>query len=246
MQASALPLEGVFPPPSRAATDSEAPPPLPTLPSTPAPTVDAPAASAVPPIPAPASPPLPPSFTADLLALDHAPTVRREATRLAIGLGLAAIYGLSLGTRAGGLSFLKHAAGVPAALLVAFGVGIPALYIFLALVDAPVALASIAAAATRATATAGLVLAGLAPAAALFVVSSERPGAAALAAGVGLAVGGAFGLGNVVSDLHKALADARPTTRVAADLAFGGFGLFAVIVALRVWVSLLPVLGGGR
>ncbi|MFT3773428.1 MAG: hypothetical protein QM820_49255 [Minicystis sp.] len=234
MQAPALPIEGVFPPPSRPATDSDGPP------------AAQPAASAVPPIPAPPPAPLPNSWTSNLLAVDAEPSVRREAARFGIGLGLAALYGLALGARQGRLAFLMHAAGVPAALLVAFGVGIPALYIFLALVDAPVVLASIAAAATRATATAGLVLAGLAPAAALFVVTSERPGAAALAAGVGLAVGGAFGLGNVVSDLRKSVEGARASVRMAADLAFGGFGIFAIVVSLRVWVSLLPVLGGGR
>jgi len=237
MQAPAFSIEGVFPPPSRDVTDSDVPPP--------AAPGDALAASAVPPMPAPPPPlPLPPSWTANLLAVDAELSPRREATRFGVGLGLAALYGLALGAREGRLAFLAHAAGVPAALLVAFGVGIPALYIFLALVDAPVAVAAVAAAATRATATAGLVLAGLAPAAALFVVTSERPGAAALAAGVGLAVGGAFGLGNVVSDLRRSVEGARAPVRVAADLAFGVFGLFAVIVALRVWMSLLPVLGG--
>jgi hypothetical protein len=241
MQAPALSVEAAFPPPSRPAAESERPTFVVLGASD-----GAPAASAVPPVPAPAAAPLPPSWTAELLAEAASFSPRREAARFGVGLGLAALYGLALGARQGRLAFLAHAAGVPAALLVAFGVGIPALYIFLALVDAPVALASIAGAATRATATAGLVLAGLAPAAALFVVTSERPGAAALAAGFGLAVGGAFGLGNVVSDLRKTVAHAKSSVRLAADLAFGGFGVFAVVVSLRVWVSLLPVLGGGR
>jgi hypothetical protein len=238
MQAPALSFEAAFPSPSHPAADSEPPAPV---------AAPAPVASAVPPLPAaPSLPPLPPSWTANLLAADAEVSPRREATRFAIGLGLAALYGLALGARSGRLAFLTHAVGVPAALLAAFGVGIPALYIFLALVDAPVVPAAIAAAATRATATAGLVLAGLAPAAALFVVTSERPGAAALAALVGLSVGGAFGLGNVVSDLRKSVAAAAPAVRLVADLAFGGFGLFAVVVSLRVWMSLLPVLGGAR
>lgn len=243
MQASALPLEGVFPSPSRPVADSDAPISQATMPSMPAVPASV-VASVAPPAPAPL--PLPPSYTRELLAEDGAPTVRREAARFAIGLGLAALYGLALGARGGGMSFLRHAAGVPLALLLAFGVGIPALYIVLALIDAPVAVASIGAAATRATATAGLVLAGLAPAAALFVVSSEKQGAAAFAAGVGLAVGGAFGLGNVVSDLRRSLLAARPAKRLAADLAFAGFGLFAVVALLRGWMSLLPLLGGAR
>lgn len=254
MQAPALSIEGVFPPPSRAPrADIESLASAPTLLSSAvADPGDATAVSAVLPIAAvpvaPAAPaaPLPPSFTADLLAEQKVPSLRREAARFGIGLGLAAIYGLALGARGGGAAFFTHAIGVPAAMLAAFGVGVPALYIFLALVDAPVAPAAMGAAATRATATGGLVLAGLAPAAALFVVTSERPGAAALAAAVGLAIGGAFGLGSVVSDLRKVIAEARATTRFTADLAFGAFGLFAIVVALRVWVSLLPVLGGAR
>lgn len=243
MQAPALPIEGVFPPSSRHSHED-----LVTaatlVSSAPAEREETPRAETAPSVPPPVA--IPPSWTADLLAEDAAPALRREATRFAVGLGLAAVYGLAIGARTGGFSLVRHAIGVPTALLAAFGVGVPALYIFLALVDAPVAPGAMAAAATRATASAGLVLAGLAPAAALFVVTSERPGAAALAASVGLALGGAFGLGNVVSDLRKAIADARVTTRFTSDLAFGAFGLFAIVVALRVWASLLPVLGGAR
>ena len=190
--------------------------------------------------------PQPVTWTGTLLAPDAVFSARREAARFGIGLGLAAVYGLALGARDGRAAFLTHAAGVPAALLVAFGVGIPALYIFLALLDAPVVPSAIASAATRATATAGLVLAGLAPAAALFVVTSDRNGAAALAAAVGLAVGGAFGLGSVVSDLRQSIVASGWPVRVLSNVVFGVFGLFAVVVTLRVWMSLLPVLGGAR
>ncbi|MFO0588701.1 MAG: hypothetical protein U0441_14220 [Polyangiaceae bacterium] len=186
------------------------------------------------------------TWTGTLLAHDAVFSARREAKRFGIGLGLAAIYGLALGARDGRTSFLTHAVGVPAALLVAFGVGIPALYIFLAMLDAPVAPTAMASAASRAGAVSGLVLAGLAPAAALFVVSSDHRGAAALAAAAGLAVGGAFGLGHVVSDLRKSVATSAWSVRVLADVVFGVFGLFAVIVTLRVWASLLPLVGGGR
>jgi hypothetical protein len=234
MQAPAISIEA-FPAPSR--PDSEPPSPDATLPS-------AFAASAAPPIAVPAVAPPPPSWTADLLAAHPDFDLRRETSRFGIGLALAALYGLALGARHGRLAFLAHAAGVPSALLVALGVGVPALFIFLALIDAPIAPPTIAAATSRAAASGGLVLAGLAPAAALFVVTSERAGAAALAGGVGLALGGAFAFGSVVAELRKAVAHAAATTRLAADLAFAGFGLFAVMVALRVWVALLPVLGG--
>lgn len=190
--------------------------------------------------------PQPVTWSGKLLAPDAVFSAKREAKRFGVGLGLAAIYGLALGARDGRAAFLTHAVGVPAALFVAFGVGIPALYIFLALLDAPVVPSSIASAATRATAAAGLVLAGLAPAAALFVVSSEHRGAAALAAGVGLAIGGAFGLGHVVGDLRRSIEDCSATVRVLSNAVFGVFGLFGVLVTVRVWMSLLPLLGGAR
>lgn len=208
---------------------------------------EAPETTSAPPIPLPQEPsPGQATWTSALLSVDPVFSARREALRFVAGLGLAAVYGLALGARDGRFSFLSHAVGVPAALLVAFGVGIPALFIVLALLDAPVVPSAVAAAAARATASAGLVLAGLAPAAALFVVTSEQRGAAALAAGAGLAIGGAFGLGNVVSDLYRSLEASRWTIRILSNVVFGVFGLFAVVVTLRVWGSLLPLLGGGQ
>jgi hypothetical protein len=196
--------------------------------------------------PAPAAPAAQPSWTAWLLAPDARPSLRREAVRLAAGFGLASIYGAALGTRAGGGALAVHALGVPAALLAAFGLGTPALYIALAISDAPVEPQAAAAAASRGVATAGLVLAGFAPAAALFVVSSERPGAAALAAGAGLAAGIALGLRALLGELWIALAEAPPATRGASGAAFAGFVVFAAAVAGRVAAVLLSVLGGAR
>jgi hypothetical protein len=170
----------------------------------------------------------------------------REAGRFAVGLGLAAIYGVALGTRAGGSALLGHAIGVPAAILAAFGLGTPALTIALALFDAPVEPPASAAAAARGVAAAGIVLAGFAPAAALFVVTSERPGAAALAAGAGLAAGLVLGLARFYREIAPALARAPLATRGASAAAFAGFVVFAVAVAARVSAALLPVLGGAR
>jgi hypothetical protein len=189
---------------------------------------------------------VPPSWTALLLAPDAAPSLRREAGRLAAGLGLASLYGAALGTRAGGSALLLHALGVPATLLAAFGLGTPALYIALALFNAPVEPPAVATAASRGVATAGLLLAGFAPAAALFVVSSERPGAAALAAGAGLAGALSLGLRRLLGDLGSALIGSPVTTRRAAVSACAGFVVFAAAVAARVAAALLPILGGGR
>jgi hypothetical protein len=190
--------------------------------------------------------PLVPSLTASLLAEDEVFSPKREASRFATGLGLAALYGLALGTRQGGKAFLTHAAFVPAALAAVVGLGVPALYISLALFDAPIEPPRAIAAAARATARTGLVLAGLAPAAALFVVSSDAAGSAAGSAIVGLVVAGAIGLARMMGDLHGALDKAPAATRAKADLAFIGFAVFAVALSARIWWAALPLLRGGR
>lgn len=187
-----------------------------------------------------------PSLTASLLAEDEVFSPKREASRFATGLGLAALYGLALGTRQGGKAFLTHAAFVPAALAAVVGLGVPALYISLALFDAPIEPPRAIAAAARAVARTGLVLAGLAPAAALFVVSSDAAGSAAGSAIVGLVVAGAIGLARMVGDLHGALDKAPAATRAKADLAFIGFAMFAVALSARIWWAALPLLRGGR
>lgn len=198
--------------------------------------------------PPPAAPPIPvvPSFTASLLAEDATFSLRREAARFGVGIGLAAVYGLSLGTRQGGKAFFTHAAFVPAALAAVVALGVPALYISLALFDAPIEPPRALSAAARATARTGLVLAGLAPAAALFVVSSDDARSAAGSAIVGLIVAGAIGLTRMVGDLHDAIHEAPANVRAKADFAFFGFAIFAVALAARIWWTALPLLRGVR
>jgi len=191
-------------------------------------------------------PPAVPSLTASLLAEEEVFSPRREASRFGVGLGLAALYGVSLGTRQGGKAFFTHAAFVPAALAAVVALGVPALYISLALFDAPIEPPRAIAVAARATARTGLVLAGLAPAAALFVVSSDAPSSAAGAAIVGLVIAGAIGLTRMIGDLHKAISDAPASTRAKADFAFFGFAIFAVALSARIWWAALPLLGGAR
>jgi hypothetical protein len=187
-----------------------------------------------------------PSLTASLLAEEEVFSLQREASRFAVGLGLASIYGVAIGTRQGGKAFLTHAAFVPAALAAVVALGVPALYISLALFDAPIEPPRALASAARATARTGLVLAGLAPAAALFVVSSDASGSAAGSAIVGLVVAGAIGLTRMVGDLRGAIDKAPASTRAKADLAFLGFAVFAVALSARVWWAALPLLRGGR
>lgn len=228
MQATALPVVGAFPAPAFPPVD------------------DGPSCTPDSSRPQPEVPPapVPSSWTQALLAPTDDVSLRREAIRFGIGAGLAGVYGLALGVRGGGGALLTHALGVPAAPLAALGLGVPALYIGLALFDAPLALSAVVSAASRASAAAGLVLAGLAPAAALFVVTANRPGAAALAAVAGLALGGAIGAGRLIQELRRGMSAARPSARAALGFSLVGFAVFAVAVAARIWWSTLPILRG--
>lgn len=190
----------------------------------------------------PSSPRIRPSWAAELLETegDWRALTRRGAT----GALLAAGYGLALGARDGGSALLVHALGVPAALIAVSLLGLPALYIVLALFDAPLSPRKAAGAAVRGIASGGLALAGLAPLAALYVVTSSSDGAAAIAGSLGLALGGLLGLRHLVATLREALDAADSATRLMAGLSQLGFGLFAVLLAWRVWSALLPLVGG--
>ena len=238
MDAHAPSIEGYFPAPPLVA---ESRPEAADTVSGEAESASASASAAAPPAPPPV-----PSFTANLLADDAAFSPRREAVRFGTGLGLAAIYGLALGTRQGGKAFFTHAAFVPAALAAVVTLGVPALYIALALFDAPIDPPRAIAASARATARTGLLLAGLAPAAALFVVSSDDARSAAGSAIVGLVVAGGIGLTRMVGELHGSMARAPSNVRARAVFAFFGFMIFAVALAARVWWAALPLLRGVR
>lgn len=189
-------------------------------------------------------PPAPQGATAWLLGETTAPAWSDEARRFAAGLGLAALYGIALGAREGGSALASHAAVVPLALLAIAALGVPALYIALLVFDAPAEPLVVARAGSRAAAKTGLVLAGLAPAAALYVVSSDAQAVAATAGAVGLAVAGTLGLGTFLRDVSS-LRDALPAARRSlVGLVLAGFALFATALALRVWLGGLAILGG--
>ena len=171
-----------------------------------------------------------------------APSLVREAARFACGLGLAAVYGLAIGARDGGHALLTNALGAPSALLAVGALGVPSFAIILALMNAPVDGARLAAVTSRAVATSGLVLAGLAPAATLFAVTSSTRDAAALTAMLGLFVGGALGLARLLHGLRLAVSGADSATRMLALAASGGFGVFAIALAVRIWSSAIPAL----
>ena len=122
--------------------------------------------------------------------------------------------------------------------------GLPALYIVLALFNAPLSIERASGAAVRGIASAGLSLAGLAPLAALYVVTSSSDAAAATAGACGLVAGGLLGLRHLTATLREALEAADSATRFVAGLAQLGFSLFAALLAWRVWSALLPLVGG--
>ena len=170
--------------------------------------------------------------------------LRAEGLRFVTGAGLASLYGLALGARDGGASLIRHALGVPAALFAVAGLGVPALFIALALFNAPLDPPRVAASAARAAASAGLLLAGLAPVAALYVVSSEHTGAAILAGAFGLFLGGLSGVTRLLRELGGSLAGQSELGRLAAGCAFAAFAVFATALAARVWFATLPLFGG--
>lgn len=171
--------------------------------------------------------------------------VSQDLSRLASGLGLAAVYGLALGARGGGVQLLRHALGAPVGLLVVAGVAAPSLFVRLALMDAPLRPAQMVGAVAQSTFAAGLVLAGLAPAAAMLVVSIESAQAAAWMSGLGLWLAGGIGLVNLFSALNAGLAGASLTMRSRALVSIAVFAVLACALSARAWGAWLPLLGGG-
>jgi hypothetical protein len=169
-----------------------------------------------------------------------------EARRCGSGLALSAIYGAALGARHGTAAMLLQALGVPLGLLSVALLAAPAFYILLAHVGHPVDGLGLAGAVARATATTGLVLAGLAPAAALLTMSTEGTASAALYGVAGLAAAGGLGLGRLRRELRAQLDPAQPGQHRAGRLVIVAFGCFAALLAARVWWLVVPSLGGGQ
>jgi hypothetical protein len=160
------------------------------------------------------------------------------------GLALSSLYGLAIGARQGGRALLVHALGVPLGLLLVAVIGAPSLFVFLSLCKVPIDGRRLWGLAVRGLGNAGLLLAGLAPAAALFVVSSETPHAASGAVLVGLLLGGGVALGRTTWEI---LRESVPGTMSSLLAAIGvpiGFAVFAALLAVRVWSAVLPILGG--
>ncbi|HEY3254645.1 MAG TPA: hypothetical protein VGJ91_11880 [Polyangiaceae bacterium] len=169
--------------------------------------------------------------------------VTQELARLGAGLGLAALYGVALGARSGGTALVQHALGASAGLAAVGVLGIPALFVLLALVNAPVSPGAMLSAGARSLASAGFVLAGLAPSAALLAVTIESPEAAAFVTRAGLTLAGGIGLFQLTSAVCVMLKDLPAQPRLKCHALLCGFCLFAIMLAARVWYT-LPILQG--
>jgi len=153
-----------------------------------------------------------------------------EGRRLAIAVSMAALFGVSLGL------------GAPAGIVAVSVVAVPAFAIILALANAPVDAMSLGRATARAAAKAGLVLAGLAPAAALFVVTVEDAITVTAVGFGGLFLAGAIASRSFASELAPLIQAAPRATRNVMTLAMPAFLLFAAVLAARVWWLALPSL----
>ena len=170
---------------------------------------------------------------------------RRDLVHLASGLGFAALYGLGLGARTGGVSLVQHALASSAGLAAVGVLGMPSLFVLLALVDAPVSPAAMLSAGARALRSAGFVLAGLAPSAALLAVTIESPSAAAFVAQSGLLLSGGIGLYQLLGAVRRLFFGLPLALRMKSNALLFAFCVFTVLLASRVWYT-LPILQVAR
>jgi hypothetical protein len=184
----------------------------------------------------------PDTWARRFLGLNANSTWPDEARRLAIAVGLASLFGVSLGLRKGGAAIALAAAGTPTGILAVASVAVPAFAIVLALADAPVDAMALAKATSRAAAKAGLVLAGLAPAAALFVVTLEDAITVTIVGFGGLFLSGAVASRSFSNELAPLIKSAPAATRAAMSFAMPTFLVFAAVLAARVWWIALPFL----
>jgi hypothetical protein len=198
----------------------------------------------------------PRSHASALLETSEHSTWADEARRLATAASLAAVFGVALGLRHGGLSLASGAAGAPLGILAVGALAAPALVILLALANAPIDALDLGRATTRAAAKAGMLLAGVAPLAALFVVTVEDAITVTCVGFGALILAGGVAARSFYHDLaarfDKAPASTSSTprrshgrgvaSRFAMHAAVWAFLAFSGALALRVWVQTLPML----
>ena len=168
----------------------------------------------------------------------------REGQRLAVAIGLASLFGAAIGLRVSGAAMLAHAIGVSLGILAVCGLAVPALAIILALVNASVDALALARATSRAAAAAGLLLAGIAPGAALFALTVEDAITVTLVGVGGLALAGVLGVRSFVRTLAPHLSGSDERARRLSMIAMPLFLVFAAILGARIWWVMLPIVRG--
>jgi hypothetical protein len=186
---------------------------------------------------------LPAAWTAHLLGNADAGWMR-EGQRLAVAVGLASLFGGAVGLRVGGAAIAGHALGVSLGFLGVCGLAVPALAIVLALANASVDALGLARATSRAAANAGLLLAGLAPGAALFAVTVEDAITVTVLGVAGLGLAGLLAMRSFVRDLAPQMSGDGERTRVLSRVALPAFLVFSAILAARIWWVMLPIVRG--
>ena len=169
----------------------------------------------------------------------------REGQRLALAIGLASLFGMAIGLRAGGAAIVTHAFGVSLGIVAVCGLAVPALAIVLALVNASVDAFGLARATSRAAATAGLLLAGLAPGAALFALTVEDAITVTLVGAGGLTLAGVLGMRSFMRALGPQIDGSDGRARRLSMVAIPLFLVFAAILGARIWWVMLPIVRGG-
>ncbi len=165
-----------------------------------------------------------------------------EGQRLLLAIVLAAVFGVALGLRKGGVSIALAALGAPAGVAAVALVAVPAFAIVLSLANAPVDFMDLTRATTRAAVRAGLFLAGLAPGAALIVVTVEESITVTIAGFGALLIAGVIASRSFSRDLRPLLTAAPRGTRAVLTIAMPAFLFFAAVLAARVWWLALPML----
>ena len=169
----------------------------------------------------------------------------REGQRLALAIGLASLFGMAIGLRAGGAAIATHAFGVSLGIVAVCGFAVPALAIVLALVNASVDALGLARATSRAAAAAGLLLAGLAPGAALFALTVEDAITVTLVGAGGLTLAGVLGMRSFMRALGPQIDGSDGRARRLSMVAIPLFLVFAAILGARIWWVMLPIVRGG-
>ena len=167
--------------------------------------------------------------------------------RALLGLGLSSLFGLALGMHHGGLALLTHALAIPAGLALTTAVTVPSLYIALSMLGIPLRLSLLLTAVATALHHVGRLLAGLAPVAALLVVTIREPFALMLVARCGLQFAGILTLYRIVAALREANAGSLTLpffARAKSGLVLCGFLLLVVNLAQIAFSTFLPVLRG--